>query len=216
MLSSYSYPRNYLNHHMSTSDTPQPNPYASPLTGDSPMVQATPVGTAQETHIRRQRRGIEAGLRQNTLCLVGIYVLLSAVAIVSTLGWWGAQPSIVSYASAISFTLASLTGIAVLWGVNRSAAWARLPLTMMAICGLLLFPLGTIFAALILITLHVRAQPRLLSEEYERIVRATPEMNARMSVMGYVAMLLLVVLGVSIVIVSQFPPEIRRMHSSDR
>ena len=100
-------------------------------------------------------------------------------------------------------------GIAINWGVRRFASWSRIPLTILALVGLAAFPIGTVFGGLILRAFCSPRQPKLLSKKYERIVKATPEMNDPTSAATWLFVFLLIVLVLAILLVSQIPPEIR-------
>ena len=191
---------------MPTEDQINANPYAPPLTV-GPADDLPPNAPSHAARIREQCRTREAGLKQKTLCLVGFFVLFSVVANLGAFGLLG--PATMMVPLAVISTIAASAGIAINWGVRRFASWSRIPLIILAIVGLAAFPIGTVFGGLILLELYSPRQPKLLSKEYERIVKATLEMNDRTSGATWLVVFLLIVLVLAILLVSQIPPEIR-------
>lgn len=184
------------------------NPYASPATVESASdSDAVPSNTIADQ--RKRNLNAEASLKQNTLCLVGLFSLLAVVIVWDAVTRNSAQPDYIATAMAVISTFVAAASIVVNFGVRRFASWSRIPLTIMAFMSLPLVPVGSVFAILILTTLHPRKPPRLLTQEYEQIVRATPDLNERTSTLTWFAIILLVILAGSMVLIAQIPPEFR-------
>ena len=187
--------------------TPNPqiaNPYASPATMewtfDSDMMLSNPIASQQQ-----RRFNDETSLKQNTLCLTGLFSLIAVTVDLNAFTAASPQPDHVLTTMAIMSTLVAAASIVVNFGVRRFASWSRTPLTILALMALPLVPIGSVFGLLIIKTLHLRNPPKLLTREYEQIVRATPELSDRTSFLTWFAVLLLITLAISMVFLAQIP-----------
>ncbi len=184
------------------------NPYASPATVDwTSGADAVLSNTTADP--RARRINAEVSLKQNMLCLVGMFSLLAVVSDFDVLITAAPEPDYVRTAMEIVFTFLATASIVVNFGVRRFASWTRLPLTLLAFMSLPLVPVGSVFGLLILKTLHLGKTPRLLTQEYEQIVRATPHLNQRTSFLTWFGVILLIILAISIVYLAQIPAELR-------
>jgi uncharacterized membrane protein len=194
---------------MTVPEPPTVNPYASPSTVGS---TSDPVVVLSSTSSDRRPRRIqdEASLKQNTLCLVGIFSSIAAVMNLMAFSPGSGQPDAALIAMAIMSTFVAVASIVVNFGIRRFASWSRIPLTILAFMSLPIMPLGSAFGILILKTLHLGKPPGLLTPEYEQIVRATPEPKDRTSTLTWLGIILLIVLAIATVLVAQIPPELRQ------
>ncbi|MFA6960496.1 MAG: hypothetical protein WC205_07090 [Opitutaceae bacterium] len=65
--------------------------------------------------------------------------------------------------------------------LRRLDARARYCATLMAVLGLVAFPIGTVLNAYVLYLIHVKKGRTVLSPEYREVVAATPEFKARVA-----------------------------------
>jgi hypothetical protein len=185
------------------------NPFASPLHGGKDAI-AEPPAIRNARAMRSARLPLETDLKQNVLALLGVFVVMSAVCATMI-----CSPESEAYDD-VGIGLGAVMGVCtwllltILWSVRRMSAWTRRPLMIVAFVGVLLFPIGTAFAVNILRLLAKGPAPRLLSREYEQVVRQTPELNVRTSFLSWVGLILLCVLALAMYFVSQMPPELRR------
>lgn len=187
------------------------NPYASPAAVVQPP-EAESVAVLEARRFRRANAGAERGLRQYTLCLCGVFLLAAGTLFMF---WYTEQGAPwqqwMMLAVGSVFAVATVTGLTVNVGVRRLAAWARTPLTILCAMGLALFPIGTFVSLPILWLLYQRRGVRLLTPEYERIVRDSGEPGAgRTLAVTWIGVVLLVILIVSLIFISMLPPEFRR------
>jgi len=189
----------------------EPNPYAAPITVE-PVPEAQSVTRIQARQIRAANAGAERGLRQLVLCLGGGYLLMAGVSYTAAFVGMGATFQHPYYlAMGTVYTLALAATLIIGFGARRLAAWSRRPLTVLCGLGLLLFPLGTILSLPILWILYVGRPPRLLTPEFEQIVRDSADPpGGRTSVVTWIGVALFVILVVSMIVVGMLPPEYRQ------
>ncbi|MCE9555054.1 MAG: hypothetical protein K8T91_17010 [Planctomycetes bacterium] len=189
----------------------EPNPYASPASVEQPP-EAQSVTRIRARQLRAANAGAERNLRQLILCLGGGYLVMAVVSYSASFSLLGPTPPHRYYlAMAIVYTLAMTATLVIGFGARRLAAWARKPLTVHCGLGLFLFPIGTMFSLPILWILYMRPKPRLLTPEYEQIVRDSGEPpGGRTSLTTWIGFALIIVLIVSLIAISLLPPEYRR------
>lgn len=187
------------------------NPYAAPR-GDARAL-TEPIALPDDFYQIRQRRlSIEESVKQHCLLLVGLMQLMGAVAGVAVfnMAQTGRTPTILEAGLASVLVVAAVLAFVTMWGVLWFAPWARKPLIALAVLALPLFPLGTGLGVDILTKLYGYGEPKFFTREYQAIRQATPELNKRTSFMTWLGVFLLIVLAISIVFISQIPPEFRR------
>jgi hypothetical protein len=74
-----------------------------------------------------------------------------------------------------------------------------------------IWPFGTSFALAILRQIRKGEHPRLLSREYESLVRRTDRLNQRTSIMTWIALALICLLIVLVIVIAQWPAEMRHL-----
>jgi hypothetical protein len=186
---------------MSSSDI---NPYQSPHDVQS-KVDAPTIAA-----VGNRRLKDEASLKQMTIALIAIFALFSRIMLPVDFSQVPLVQAMAICAVGGLLALAAIVGLVVNWGVRSFAPWAKAPLTILCILGLPILPFGTAFAGVILGVVYSRQMPRILSVEYQALVQANPHKSDRISVMSWIAIVLLVILAISLVVISQLPPEFRR------
>jgi hypothetical protein len=162
---------------------------------------------ADAASTRESRKGEEANLKQDALCLVGNLVLLAAVQGVFVFQPQPSAQRALMIGLAVVTGCAALSGIVVYRGVRKLASWSRKPLAILASISLLAFPLGTAFGVSVLLNIYSNRKPRLLSNEYEAIVRCTREMDDRTSKMTRLIVVLPILLLFAVIFAILVRPE---------
>lgn len=86
------------------------------------------------------------------------------------------------------------------FGLRRLRGWTRIPTGILSAFGLLGFPLGTLISAYILYLIFSKKGAMVFSDEYKEIIRQTPEMKYRTSIVVWIFLgLLLLLIGVGII-----------------
>jgi hypothetical protein len=153
---------------------------------DTPPVIAAPIDPAA---IRREYLNHETNLRS----LGSLYYLGAFGGVVGGAVWIAVPQARIPYHQLIG-VLMILLGIAY-W---KLAAWlrdldprARLPANILAVIGLVGFPIGTLISAYILYLLNSKKAAVVFSDEYVLVREATPEIKYKTSkiVIGFVVLL---------------------------
>ena len=168
------------------------NPYAPPTArvsdvGDSP---------SEAESIRREHIKHEASIRSIGILyyLGGVVLILASAGLVVSLRAPGEVPN--------AGLLLGVTVFYVVFGVfsfflghavRQFKPWARIASTVMAVIGLLGFPIGTLINAYILYLLHSAKGKRIFAPDYPAIVAATPSVKYRTSIVVWVVLGLLVI-----------------------
>jgi hypothetical protein len=160
--------------------------------------------------IRSARRPDEAALRQYVLSLTGVYVLLSATSLMFAFLPMPRGQAAATWIMASVFTFAAFASILTNYGVRRSASWSRRPL--LVLCYVMRpIPILGSFSRCTLQLLRANTMPRLLSREFEVLVRRTSALNERTSFLTWVAIVLIGLIVISVIVIAQLPPEVRHM-----
>lgn len=148
------------------------NPYAPPLVES--LAKPDPESTLP-ADIRMLHRTHEASLRQ-----VGLYYLLT-----SSVGVIFAIPVTLRFiadgvpGAFIMMVLLGLLalGIFVGLGLRQLQRKSFIPATISAVIWMLLFPVGTVVNICLLYLLYSKKGRRILADDYQEIIAATPELN---------------------------------------
>jgi len=105
----------------------------------------------------------------------------------------------------IMLTCVVLGGVAG-WGVLRWKFWARFLAGVVALFGLLAFPVGTLINGYILYLLFSKKGATVFSAEYQRIIAQTPHVKHRTSVVAWVALGLILAIALVLVFVGISSP----------
>jgi hypothetical protein len=165
----------------------------------------------EEAHrVRSARLKDETALKQYVLSLTGGYVLLSVVSLMAALTPTSPRQTNIILIMAAIFSSAALVSILTNYGVRRSASWSRRPL--IVLCYLILpVPVFRAFGQSTLRMLRANKSPRLLSPEYEFLVRRTGSLNDRTSFLTWFVIVLICLIIVSVIVIAQLPRELRHM-----
>jgi hypothetical protein len=175
------------------------NPYQSPMLADANLEPESTVPSAAEP-IRSEHLETELILKQHALSVLGVVASLSAFVVVVLCLPQRTYPRLFLIPAAVLGTTATVTGAIACLGLRRFAAWSRWPLTILACSGLWLFPLGTAFGIQVLISVYLSKPPRLLSNKYEDIVKQTPHMTPRTSVLTWDELVLLILIVLTLIV----------------
>lgn len=85
-------------------------------------------------------------------------------------------------------------------GLWQLRPWARIVATVLSAIGLIGFPLGTIISAYFLYLLQSKKAAMVFSEDYKRVIAATPHVKYKTSLIAWVLLGLLVALVIVVVI----------------
>ena len=83
-------------------------------------------------------------------------------------------------------------------GLRRLQRWTRIPVTLLAVIGLIAIPIGTIISSYILYLILSSKGVMVFSDEYKEIIRQTPDIRYRTSMIVWI---FLGLLGVAILFV---------------
>lgn len=154
-------------------------------------------GTAEET--RKEYLKHEASVKS-----IGVLYYLGAIIIVLL----GVANAIAGVAQSepvpvlVGLVLLAL-GVGQFWvgtGLRRLKKWARIPTGILSGIGLLGIPIGTIINAYILYLVFSRKGAMVFSEEYQEVIRQTPHIKYRTSIIVWIFLgLILAVIGLGLV-----------------
>ncbi|MEQ9407416.1 MAG: hypothetical protein RIK87_06795 [Fuerstiella sp.] len=172
------------------------NPYADNYNPFQPPEESAEAGEGfSDTHVesvRRQHLSHEASVQSiGVLYLLGGIVLLVVsigMIVVSVNGGGGQKPDTV--------TAVLLLGVGVLQcvtavGLRRLRRWARVISGILSGIGLLAFPVGTLINGYILFLLFSAKGSMVFSEEYQQVIRQTPHIVYRTSIVVWIFLFLL-------------------------
>ena len=176
------------------------NPYAAPQT--TGVVDDAP--TENEV-IRQQYLRHEASVKSIGSLYLVTAVLLMPYAIVTLVGGISEMAKGDSTAIGAATIGAIYLGLCALQaataiGLRRLQPWARVVAALLSLVGLLAFPLGTLISGYFLWLLLSKKGSFIVSDEYQRVVAATPHIKYKSSIIVVAFMVLLVILvGMAII-----------------
>jgi hypothetical protein len=175
------------------------NPYAPPRAHVDDVGQSN----SEAEEIRREHIKHETSVRSIGL----LYYLSGGVMTVLGIGMLATLAR--SFDPFTVGMLAAYLGIGVLMlfvahGVRKLAPWARTASTVLAILGLLGFPVGTLINAYILYLLHSKKGKRIFEEDYKDIIEATPHVKYRTSIVVWIVLGILVLLFLGLMAAALF------------
>lgn len=173
----------------------EPNPYLPPAAASAPAE----VSQSSDELIRRQCINRESTIRT----LGALYILGGILGLIGSASLLASSSPASDGAS--QATLGALyLGISVVGlvgglGLRRLKPWARILGTVQACLGLLAFPVGTLINALILSAFWTNPSKTIFSEDYKRIIAATPQVKVKTSKVTVVILVVLLVVIISII-----------------
>ena len=160
------------------------NPYAAPAAkvedaGGNPEAEA----------IRQAHIGHEASIKA-----VGfLYYLGAAIAVLAGAGFLAGGVRGGEAAGLAGFMLAfGIAGFFVGWGVRALRRWGQVAGCVMAVIGLLGFPIGTLINGYILYLFLSKKGRTIFAPEYQDVIAATPHVKYRTSIIVWGFFLLLI------------------------
>jgi hypothetical protein len=176
----------------SPADEFRDNPYASPMAvGGTP---STEVEVIRMEHLSHEASIRSIGSLHYLGAILALLIWLPAVLVLFfTVGAIGA-PEVLLLALVLGFVVLN---VAIGRGLRRLHRGARVGAALFAVLGLLALPIGTLISGYILYLLFSPKGNRIFSEEYQEVVRQTPDMVYRTSAGLMAFAILLVLLGLA-------------------
>ena len=173
-----------------------PNPYATPK---AVVADAGAASAVEET--RRAHLGHEANVKAvgGIFMLGGLFAAFMAFALIVP-GLDAPRSELWMLVTGLLVMVLAAGSVAVGWGLRTLRVWARVPGIVLAVIGLLGFPLGTLINIYVLWLLASRKGRMVLSAEYAAIVDATPHIRYRTSKVVWIALIVLVLLVVAVLV----------------
>ncbi|BCU77473.1 hypothetical protein [Luteolibacter sp. LG18] len=172
----------------------EPNPYLAPTTIATPLE----TGLSSDEEIRRQCINRESTIRT----LSALYILGGVIGLIagaSLISQSGASPRATSVWTGLFCVALSLLGLANGTGLRALKPWARVLATLQACVGLLAFPIGTLINALIISAFWSNPSKTIFSEDYKRIIAATPHVKVKTSKVTIAVLIILAVAVLALV-----------------
>ncbi|MBI3917634.1 MAG: hypothetical protein HY322_11575 [Betaproteobacteria bacterium] len=168
-----------------------PNPYATPKAVVADLGAAPGVEAVREEHLGHETNIKAVG---GLFMLAGMLASFTALSVIVS-GAVGAMESMAVLVTGVLLAFLAVSSVVVGWGLRMLRAWARTPSVILAVIGLLGFPIGTLLNAYVLWLLASRKGRMVFSVEYASIVEATPHMKYR------TPLVLWILLGVIVLLV---------------
>lgn len=179
------------------------NPYAPPQADLSvPQLSTNEDESIRQAHIKTEATVKSVG----TLYYLGFFVLIAS-GVATLMANSSAAPEADSgvnlILSAAFIVIGVLQGV-LAYGLRRLRSWSRWPTVVLSFIGLLAFPMGTLISALILSnTLGAKAR-MVFSEDYQRIIAATPQVKYKTSKVVVVLLVILVIILIGVIAAAFF------------
>jgi len=98
----------------------------------------------------------------------------------------------------IVFATLAVAYVVVGWGVRRLKPWSRIGASVIAVPGLLGFPIGTLISAYILYLMLSKKGRTVYSPEYREVIAATPQITYRSTVLIWIFLILILLTIIAI------------------
>lgn len=169
-----------------------PNPYATPK-----AVVADPGATPEAETARREHLGHETNIKAagGLFMLGGVLASFAGLSVIAS-GAAGAMESVAVLVIGVLLVFVAASSVVVGWGLRMLRIWARVPAIVLAVIGLLGFPIGTLINAYILWLLASRKGRMVLSAEYVAIMEATPHVKYRTPIVIWILLGLIALLAI--------------------
>ncbi len=169
------------------SDSFSNNPFAAPETMTYPGDSDTrPVVAIRQQHLSHEASVQSIGMLYLLACLL---CSLSSVIFLIQVRMQNAPEAVMVLGTVLLMVGIGLGFIGV--GVRRLQGWTRIPVTLFSVLGLFLVPLGTIINGYILYLIYSSRGTVVFSDEYKEVIRQTPDIKYRTSVIVWIFVLLL-------------------------
>ncbi|MCB1227252.1 MAG: hypothetical protein KDK99_15650 [Verrucomicrobiales bacterium] len=177
------------------------NPYAPP----SVDVSLNPVLDSEAEQIRKEHLKHEASIKGiGTLYILTAIIVVCGVLFMSFAFWSAGESPDSASPVGLVIILLLLGGLGVFHfmvgrGLRQLAPWSRVPTIVLSSIGLLGFPFGTIINGYFLYLVASQKGSMILSERYREIVRLTPHIKYRTSIVVWI-LLGILLLAVALII----------------
>ena len=183
---------------MSNIDPNLDNPYRAPTV----LEVATPDegSSSDAADIRTRHLTHEASLQGigSLYVLGGVIALISAAFLVYGIAGMGA----VGVFELIICAFLLVVGLCQMWvgmGLRKVQPWTKTPATVLAVLGLLSFPIGTLVNVYVLWLVHSEKGHVVLAPSYQNVIAQTPDIKYRTSIVVKVlACILLALIGFAV------------------
>jgi hypothetical protein len=170
------------------------NPYAPPRAN----LESAPCDS-EAAVVRRAHLNHEASIKAvGTLYLLGAAGLI--IVAISGAAW---QKSLSLPLALLFATLLAGLGGLQLWvgfGLRKLRPWTKIPAGIMSGLGLVSFPIGTLINGYILYLLFSKKGRMVLSEPYQEIIAATPDIKYKTSILVWILLALVVALAAFVLV----------------
>lgn len=179
------------------------NPYAPPQADlSTPQLSTNEDESIRQAHIKTEATVKSVG----TLYYLGCFVLVltGASSLITGSGMVPEAAAGVNLFVSVVFVAIGLLQGFLAYGLRRLRSWSRWPTVVLSFIGLLAFPMGTLISALILSnTLGAKAR-MVFSEDYQRIIAATPQVKYKTSKVVVVLLVILVIILIGVIAAAFF------------
>ncbi|MFN0040899.1 MAG: hypothetical protein ACKVP2_15405 [Burkholderiales bacterium] len=167
----------------------QVNPYAAPRAQVADMSSAS----AEMENLRRQHLGHEASIKSIGLLyfLGGVLTLVSGIVVLVTVSDERTDGIYAPWVFAMVLVIFSAATVLVGSGMRALRGWAHKTGIGLAVLGLLAFPVGTLINAYVLWLLLSKKGRFVFSPGYPELVRVTPHIRYRTSIVAWVLIVFL-------------------------
>jgi hypothetical protein len=133
-------------------------------------------------------------------------VVLTGLGIAGLLGYNQFEPGNPgpSYLTAVFFLVFAAAEGWIGWHLRKLDPRAKIPATLLAILGLLAFPIGTLINIYVLYLLHSAKGKYVFSPEYRAVITATPQIRYKMSIIVWIFIWFVLALVLLVAGVAQF------------
>ena len=166
-------------------------------------MQETPLGENKNIEPKLAVRSAHIA-HEATLRSVGLLYYLGAIFLVmlaiTTLyrGTPADVPTTLSDPAAAALALAIAAALALAgYGLHKIKPWARVPVMSISTLGLFYFPVGTMICGYILYMVLNKKGQVIFSQEYQEIIKATPQIGYRTPLIAWVLLGLILLIIVS-------------------
>jgi hypothetical protein len=161
------------------------NPYATPRSTVADEGAGSEAEAVRTQHITHEASVKAVGV---LFMLGGLLTLIVAAAGLLAPATAGGAVDGMLVAAGLAVSALSIVYLGSGWGLRALRPWARVPAVVLAAIGLLGFPIGTLINAYILWLLLSRKGRTVLSAEYAAVVKVTPHIKYRTSIVVWAAL----------------------------
>jgi hypothetical protein len=185
----------------------EPNPYASPC-AKIDVIPPPPGDISEAEALRRKYIKHEASVRSIGVLyyLAGIFlsfISLSTIGIVVALAAGRSDPPPpFAVGLLLVYSALAIVSFVVGRGLRRLRHWARVPVGILSIFGLLQVPIGTLINGYILYLVFSAKGAMVFSPQYQEAIRQTPHVKYRTSMVTWILLAILVVIVLAGILLS--------------